>query len=73
MKYAYTIDGVKKEVDLKPCPFCGGRNLRVYLQGSVYPTVQCLSKVQYPGGSEYCAAQGPIADIGGWNKRAEIA
>ena len=56
----------------KPCPFCGGKNLKIDSK-SLVPRVICQSKVQYPGGSEYCGATGPIADMAAWNKRPDIA
>ena len=48
--------------ELKPCPFCGGTDLRVYDRG--YSWVECRP----------CEAEGPAADsresaIAKWNER----
>jgi hypothetical protein len=56
----------------KSCPFCGGKNLRIDTK-SLVPRVVCMSRVQYPGGSECCGATGPAADIAAWNKRTDTA
>jgi hypothetical protein len=60
------------KTQFKPCPFCGGKNLKIDTK-SLVPRVVCFSRVQYPGGSEYCGAMGPAADIKGWNNRLGVA
>lgn len=66
--------------ELKPCPFCGGKNIRINAYGFGYYAIECLDcyveTARYKSVSKYLEGNLPIEKkakkaIEAWNRRAD--
>lgn len=62
---------MSSEIELKPCPFCGGDATTVFYTGYIYVSCEnCgATSEMVKVSKEYCAAEKEAAEA--WNRRAE--
>lgn len=66
--------------EIKPCPFCGSKNIRINAYGFGYYAIECLDclveTARYKSVSKYLEGKFPIEKraenaIEAWNRRVE--